>query len=332
MDTNFKLSTNTKNLQEYLQAHKQLNNAEIIEKIESAGDGNMNLTLRVYSNQRTFIAKQSFPFVYKYPQVEAPIKRIAMEYAFYQQTADVSVIANASPNAFYLDRNNNLMLMEDLGIASDFTNLYKRGENLNKKDIEALVEYLVTLHKNATLKSETKRIENIEMRTLNHHHIFEFPFDENSDFNLDDVQNGLQSIASKYKKDKALKSEIKIVGDKYLNDDGNVLLHGDYYPGSWMHTKKGLKVIDSEFCFHGFAEFDLGVMLAHLHLAEQSADTIDKVFKMYKESIKIDVELCTKIMGIEIIRRVIGLAQLPLKQSLTEKSQLLEKARKMILN
>ena len=53
------------------------------------------------------------------------------------------------------------------------------------------------------------------------------------------------------------------VGDIYLSDDGGVLLHGDYYPGSWLKTDAGFRVIDPEFCFLGPPEFDLGVLAAH---------------------------------------------------------------------
>ena len=43
--------------------------SEIINEIEIAGEGNMNVVLRIKTNKRTFILKQSRPFVQKYPDL-----------------------------------------------------------------------------------------------------------------------------------------------------------------------------------------------------------------------------------------------------------------------
>jgi 5-methylthioribose kinase len=43
-------------------------------------------------------------------------------------------------------------------------------------------------------------------------------------------------------------------------------------------------------------------------------------------------KLTTQVAGIEIMRRIIGLAQLPLDRTIGEKQYLLELARKMILS
>ena len=57
--------------------------SEIINEIEIAGEGNMNVVLRIKTNKRTFILKQSRPFVQKYPHLPAPIDRIDVEKKFY---------------------------------------------------------------------------------------------------------------------------------------------------------------------------------------------------------------------------------------------------------
>ena len=41
--------------------------------------------------------------------------------------------------------------------------------------------------------------------------------------------------------------------------NGDTLLHGDYYPGSWMRVRERLYIIDPEFSFAGPKEFDLGI-------------------------------------------------------------------------
>jgi 5-methylthioribose kinase len=119
------------------------------------------------------------------------------------------------------------------------------------------------------------------------------------------------------------------LGEKYLKK-GTKLLHGDFYPGSWLKTASGLKVIDPEFSFLGDAEFDLGVMIAHLKMAKFDSIQIDEIVKEYTNRSTLDLNLLAQYTGVEILRRLIGLAQLPLKLELHEKLQLVEEAAKKI--
>ncbi|TFG71242.1 MAG: hypothetical protein E4H26_12695 [Flavobacteriales bacterium] len=76
-----------------------------------------------------------------------------------------------------------------------------------------------------------------------------------------------------------MKSAVRTIGQKYLSP-GETLLHGDYYPGSWMTVGDQFYVIDPEFGFVGFAEFDLGVMVAHLIMATMEVEKLDLVSQL----------------------------------------------------
>ena len=169
--------------------------------------------------------------------------------------------------------------------------------------------------------------QNLELRQLNHQHIFVLPFLEDNGFDLDSIQPGLQELAKPIKEDEALKQIISQLGEIYLAA-GTVLLHGDYYPGSWLQADENIYVIDPEFCFAGFAEFDLGVMAAHLIMATQDPTLLDQILEGY--TLPKDSNLVRQVAGTEILRRIIGLAQLPLERSLEEKASLLELAQKCI--
>jgi 5-methylthioribose kinase len=80
---------------------------------------------------------------------------------------------------------------------------------------------------------------NTELRTLNYEHIFEYPFKEENGFNLDDIQDGLQELALPYKRCR-IKENIERLGSLYLSK-GKYLLHGDYYPGSWLKWETKLR-------------------------------------------------------------------------------------------
>ena len=107
-----------------------------------------------------------------------------------------------------------------------------------------------------------------------------------------------------------------------------MLLHGDLYPGSWIATGDGLFVIDPEFCWIGPAEWDLGVLIAHLKLSEQPSALSDQLIKRYGRPL--NDSLLQKITGIEMMRRLIGVAQLPLEMDLTGKTALLDEARTLV--
>ncbi|MBM1104702.1 phosphotransferase [Aurantibacter crassamenti] len=311
-------------LQEYLHVNNWLlSKNEAILAIEKPGEGNMNVVLRIKTNQRSFILKQSRPFVQKYQQIAAPLERLYVEYQFYK-TLKQSALSAHMPKILGFDIQDYLMLLEDLGDCEDMVTIYNKKE-VDKKVFQKLIFIIGLIHRT---KVTDDFPENKEMRQLNHQHIFVLPFLENNGFSLDEVQMGLQELSLPYKQDKALKKVIKKVGKKYLSK-GNTLLHGDYYPGSWMTEKNNLYVIDPEFSFKGFAEFDLGVMAAHLIMATGKKKYLNRIYQNYDG--EVDFKLLSRVAGIEIMRRIIGLAQLPLDRTIEEKKALLKKARKMIL-
>lgn len=58
-------------LTQYLHAQAWIDSSDVVRALASAGEGNMNCTLRVTTRERTFILKQSRPWVEKYPEIPA---------------------------------------------------------------------------------------------------------------------------------------------------------------------------------------------------------------------------------------------------------------------
>jgi 5-methylthioribose kinase len=291
---------------------------------ESAGESNMNLVLRVKTNLRSVILKQSKPFVRKFPHIPAPIDRIEIEHTFYQLLQGNETLKGFSPSVILYYPEEHILLTEDLGNGTDFAFLYQGKTALDPNDLESLSTYLNALHQVRVSHFP----DNSAMKKLNHEHIFHFPFLEENGFDLDSVQAGLQKLSLDYKTDDTLKKAISMLGEQYLSD-GNTLLQGDFYPGSWLKTADGLKVIDPEFGFMGDREFDLGVLFAHLDLAQQEESLKDDFLQLYQH--ECSKELLNAYQGVEILRRLIGIAQLPVSLDLAQKKTLLDKARTLIL-
>ncbi len=326
---NLQLYLSTLELTSYLQQQGWINNNEMVQHVEKPGEGNMNMVLRIRTENRSFILKQANPFVQKYPTIPAPVERVAVEAKFYEFTATIPGIKHYMPALIGFDAEHHVLAVEDLGKSADFTFIYQKGKYLTNTQLNQAIDFLSIMHNTDFDSSEFP--SNLALRQLNHEHLFVYPYLEDNGFDLDTVQAGLQTAAMRYKTDKVLKGKMKTLGEVYLAS-GRTLLHGDYYPGSWLKTSDTLKVIDPEFSFFGDCEYDLGVLMAHLKLAQAPEEQLEMVLAAYEKPSWFNSTLMNLFTGMEMMRRIIGLAQLPLDLTLAERTLLLEEAYHLIMD
>ena len=313
----------------FLRKRGWIGSDECLTKVEKAGEGNMNLALRVFVGRRTFIIKQSRPWVEKYPHIAAPWDRVISEARFYELIKDFPEAADAMPALIGLDPLARVMACEDLGEAGDFTDIYG-DKSLSDGEIDSLATWLSALHGLSFEQSVRSGLTNRDMRLLNHEHIFHLPLERDNGLDLDAITPGLRAVADKLINNSAYVAKVRDLGKFYLAD-GLTLIHGDYFPGSWLRTEAGPRIIDPEFCFFGGAEFDAGVILAHLLLSNQNSQSIERFQRSYRPPDTFANELALKLAGVEIMRRIIGVAQLPLTYGLEKKSKLLESSCQLVL-
>jgi 5-methylthioribose kinase len=185
-------------LEQHLREKGWIDPGESLVSVSRAGEGNMNLTLRLETAERSFILKQARPWVEKYPAIDAPAGRALVESAFYRAVSSRPAIRAAMPALVGQDPESGILLLEDLGEAGDFTALY-RGERLSERDLEALVAFLLQLHR--PFEEKERLFENRAMRTLNHEHIFRLPLARENGLDLDRITPGLDSAARELKQD-----------------------------------------------------------------------------------------------------------------------------------
>ena len=273
---------------------------------------------------RSLIVKQARPWVEKYPQFEAPWERILRESEFYKRVANTAAAA-MMPRWIGCDESHHLLLLEDLGAAGDYRSVYGQ-EHWQDETLESLASHLSALHR----ISGTGKFANRAMRELNLAHIFHIPLQSDNGLDLDAIQPGLAQAAAPILADTTYIQAVASLGrDAYLTD-GPCLLHGDFFPGSLIKTDAGPRVIDPEFAFFGRPEFDVSVFVAHLHLAKQ-ADKESSFLSAYEKPASYDKQLQDQLVGVEIMRRLIGYAQLDLSLTIGEKEKLLERSRQLVL-
>jgi 5-methylthioribose kinase len=319
----------------YLETRGHLADGEEFRSSTPAGDGNMNLTLRVRTNRRSFVLKQARPWVEKYDHIAAPWDRTLFEQRFYQRAAKIPTLRERMPRVLAADPQARITIFEDLPDARDLTTLYS-GDALDPAEVAALADYLGHLHAE---EADAVDLANRAMRALNHEHMFVIPLADQNGLPLEGFERGLEEAAALLKRDQRYREAVRATGERYLAD-GTHLLHGDYFPGSWLRTKDGLRIIDPEFCFCGDPEFDLGVALAHLVLARQDPALWQLWLEAYGRvpgAPRPRKDWLARYAGVELMRRTIGVAQLPVPPSpatgpeARRRAQLLSRSRAALL-
>ena len=303
--------------------------------LTEAGAGNMNIVRRVRltthgDEEATLILKQAPPFVARFPHLPAPPERAAVEAAFYRTVAGSAPVAALVPGLHGHDAGAQVLALEDLGNAEDYSRWYRdqptRAEA--KPVVDRLTKWLSQLHQ---LPVTASAFENRSMRNLNHAHIFDIPYRADSGVALTPA---LQGERERLAQSPAVRAALARLGAVYLapatRGDQGSLLHGDFYPGSWLPRASGaLGVLDVEFSFAGAPEFDLGVFIAHLEFCGLGALT-DTVLSEYQHQRSCNTTLCLAFAGAELLRRLLGVAQLPLSAGEEQKLSWLEHGRRWL--
>ncbi|MEM1445641.1 MAG: phosphotransferase [Planctomycetota bacterium] len=297
---------------------------EAVQRVERAGEGNMNVTLRVVLrgqrvHERSVILKQARPWVAKYPAIPAPLERVSIERKFYETVADdpraTQTVASRMPTLLGGDDATHTLLLEDLGPVGDLSAIYTT-DAMRSDDAAELAAWLRALH-DVTESKPPEGFKNESMRALNFEHLFEVPVQENNGLDLDSIEPGLATAAATLREDKDYREQLRVTGEayraSYAGAEHVCLLHGDFFPGSWLRggPRRRLRVIDPEFAFVGPRAFDVGVAIGHFALAGRR-DLADAFRAAYGSPLGLDDGGVSRFAATEVMRRLIGVAQLPL--------------------
>ncbi len=323
------LDADPKRVANFLRERDWIDADSHVTAVTRAGEGNMNLVLRVSlvgGTADSVILKQARPWVEKFPEIEAPVERMEVETAFYRLAAREPALVRRMPQLLAADPEQHAALFEDLGEARDYTACYG-SRVITRDEAAALLDWLGHLHALEVDAAQWPELANRSMRALNRIHIFDLPLDPDTGPDADEFCPGLGRIAQTLRADTALARRMQELAAEYERD-GSTLLQGDYYPGSWLETAQGPAIIDPEFGHLGAAEFDLGVFQAHLHFTGSAIDTLNG----YAPTGSFDTRLSDAFAGAELIRRLLGVAQLPIAADLAQRERWLELGRELVLS
>lgn len=299
--------------------------------LERPGAGNMNCVWRARLPGRTFILKQARPWVEKFPTIAAPVERTETEARFYRLAVRDPQLAARLPAILDHDPATHVLVLADLAPAAPLESCYTGSVRLDTAAVDDLAATVSRLHRVAVPAAEAAALRNPAMRALNHAHIFDLPLRAEGPFDslLDSITPGLAALAREFRADAATVQTVAALGRRYLDHDRPHLLHGDLFLGSLLRSPNGaIMLIDPEFSFGGDPEFDLGVFYAHLILSHHPESL--RARWLEGTAAERDPVLIRRYAGTEIMRRLIGVAQLPLAADLAAKRTLLALARELL--
>jgi 5-methylthioribose kinase len=265
--------------------------------VSRAGEGNMNLVLRAATWDGPVVVKQARPWVERFSAIPAPAARFQVEAHFYRRISG-TLAERWFPTLLAVAPESGALVFKDLGPTSDMTAIYQ-GWSPSRDTTRSLGAALAAIH-----VTDAGELVNEDMRALNHAYIFEEPLTAGKVFDgpCAAVHAAAHAALQRHR------DPIRRLGDRYLHDRGPALLHGDYHAGSWLIDESGVRVIDPEFGFTGPAAFDVGVAIAHLTMARLD-DAIPAFLEGY--SLAVDAGLARAFAGVEIVRRLTGVARTP---------------------
>lgn len=296
-----------------------------ITSISRAGDGNMNVTLRVCGQSSSIILKQAFPYCAKYPDIPAPVERLAVEASYYRACATSPHLSSFHAQLIGEIPRLHLLALEDLGTGADYEEKFYDGHALSVQDLGHLVDYLSHLHSHPVDRIQFSNLSNQSMRILNADYLFEGPFEKPVTETLPfSINREILRTAQEHTAPHKIIRTLQRLRKTYLSEDGASLVHGDFYPRSWIRTVSGPKIIDMEFCHFGAPEFDLGVLQGHLALADSSV--IGQIKSRYRTAAPINWDLVELFQAQEVMRRVLGLAKVPFSATAPTTVRILQNA------
>lgn len=277
--------------------------------VTRAGDGNINWVRRVVAGNQAWIVKQARPALEAFPEYAVSTERIVFE-ARYFEVARPFDRDGILPRIEHFDPEARVLVLEDLTQATRLDAAIVAGRDFSAA-LSRLTAFLGRVHAGTGRPELASRFENSEMRRLHGDHIFSLPFREN-DFPLTPAvaERGLQVRA-----DATLVATIDAAFVRYLESNA-CLVHADVQPTNVLLTPNAAKLLDAEIAHLGDPAFDIGVLLAHLRIAEiahpTSASTLAAVWSSYASQFdEASFAAAARYAGIEMLRRTLGAARVP---------------------
>ncbi|KIE59456.1 hypothetical protein A946_01910 [Methylacidiphilum kamchatkense Kam1] len=157
----------------YLQSIQFLYPQESIVSLTTESARRIDKIVRVETSHRTFLLKQSRPWIDCCPSSRAPMGRILKEAEFYSLCSKDSILRSYVPSLLYVDKTNYLLILSELG-KKDYSAIYEK-EPFSIDELTSLLDFLSYLHSTFYQKKMIVKFENQAMRKYHWRNLFVSP-------------------------------------------------------------------------------------------------------------------------------------------------------------
>ncbi|MCE4957763.1 S-methyl-5-thioribose kinase [Macrococcoides caseolyticum] len=332
----------------YILQTTDLFNANDTLTVDEIGDGNLNYVFRVSNGSKSIIVKHSGVVARISDEFKLSTDRTIREGKLLQVhgaivpqlVPHIYAIDEVMKCVIMEDLKDYTVLRQGLIDGHIYPNI---GVDLGTYLAETLIntsDFILSAKEKKALQKETI---NPELCEISEDLVFTEPFYNNNSRN--EVSDALLPYVEQLLyNDETLKLAVAEAKLKFLNKSQS-LIHGDLHSGSVFVNETETKMIDPEFGFYGPAGYDVGNVLAHLFFAysnaqahkrdEQAkfiAESITEVLEVFKQKslellqektkdvalkqssvyasyIRSIIEDAYVVCGLELIRRIVGLAK-----------------------
>lgn len=340
---------------------------EPVEAAEEIGDGNLNLVFRVQGGGRSVIVKQALPYLrlvgagWPLTLDRARIEGEALLLHGRLAPGHVPRLLSYEPRAAAL-------VLEDLREHSVWRRALVDGRaipgvptRLGDYCARTLLGTSDLLLGTAERRALRMQFHNPELCAITEQLVFTFPYVD-SPFNRFD--EAIADLAERLRRDRPLVRAAAELRYRFRTR-AEAVLHGDLHTGSVLATPSSARAFDVEFAFNGPMGFDLGSLLANLALSRLAhaasgnggfatvvddaarefwAAFVDAVARLWPEGepwraafVGSALADAAGYMGMEMIRRIVGLAHVEDIDALAPRPRLraqhaaIEGARELVL-
>jgi len=280
---------------------------------EPAGDGNINWVRRVRAGDgRSWVVKQARAALEKFPEYAADPVRLSHE-ARYLEIARPCDDRGVLPAVVLFDEANRILVLEDCGDVPRMAEALLTGRDLDR-ELSEIARFLARVHAATAEPALAARFANDQMRRLHGDHIFALPFRENTFPLAPAVLDRARSMWG----DAALVACADHWYERYLTPTG-ALVHADVQGTNILLADRGAVLLDAEIAHVGDPAFDLGTLVAHVHLPAiatgdlpRARTTTRAVLDAYGRERDVPAAFLSAVAAyaaIEMIRRTIGAAR-----------------------
>lgn len=302
--------------------------------VTEIGDGNINNVFRVQCAERTFVLKQSMPYVRIDPTWELTPTRIDHEAAFYERWSQTR--PRMTPLIYLFDAANHALAVEDLIDHEVWRQALTAGRDYSAAPAQ-IGRFIAQIALNARPwaaergdDGEGSAPVNPVMARLMEEVIFRFPYEEHPHNSYADQ---VSTIVDDLREDVHFRDVLAKLR-RHWRECSEALIHGDLHTGSIMVAPNSACAIDAEFSTLGPIAWDLGELTGNLLTAQLHAhlvgrhhgknDAVRALWSAFEQGLEDEVnsnpaerELVQHWLagvrtagvgyaGVELVRRVIG--------------------------